>query len=225
MTDKQTINKGLLQLPPATKKTRTSRFYILPNIHQDGIPARPIVSSCGAPTEEISQFVDYYLKPFVVISSFYIKDTTDFLLKLKSFGKTPSGSLLLTLDVCCLYTNIPHEEGIETCRGLLDTRDVQEPPTDDIIKLITLILNKNNFSFNNEHYLQLKGTAMGTCKAPSYANAFMDNVQRRNALLAKLDLIPSTWWRYIADIFAIWPHGEENSLYSSSKINQFHPSI
>ena len=37
---------------------------------------------------------------------------------------------------------------------------------------------KKNFSFNNEHYLQLKGTAMGTCMAPSYTNIFMDNLER-----------------------------------------------
>ena len=179
MTDKQTINKEIFNyLRP--QKPQTSRFYILPKIRKDGIPRRSTVLSCGAPTEKISQFVDFYLKPLVVKTPSYIKDTTEFLLKLKSISKIASGSLLLTctLDVCSLYTDIPHEEGRETCRGLLDTRDVLEPHTDEIIKLITLILNKNNFSFNNKHYLQLKGKAMGTCMAPSYANAFMDNLKR-----------------------------------------------
>ena len=134
--------------------------------------------SCRAPTERIFQFVDHHLCPLVVkrIPS-YIKDTTDFLLKLQSV-RVPSGSLLLTLDVSTLYTNIPHEEGIRAGRNLLNTRDLLEPPTEDIMKLVTLILKRNNLSFNNEHYIQKKGTAMGTLMAPSYANVFMDDLER-----------------------------------------------
>ena len=121
--------------------------------------------------------MDFPLKPLVEKVASYIKDTTDFLLKLKSAGIPPPGSLLVTLDVRSLYTNIPHAEGIEACRELLNTRVVQEPPTENINNLITLILTKNNFSFNDKHYLQLKGTAMGTYMAPSYANIFIDNFQ------------------------------------------------
>ena len=42
-------------------------------------PGRPIVSSNNHPTERISQFVDYYLKPLVCTVPSYVKDTTDFL--------------------------------------------------------------------------------------------------------------------------------------------------
>ena len=33
------------------------------------------------------------------------------------------------------------------------------------------------------------------------------------------------WWRYIDDIFAIWPHGEEHLTTFLGGINNFHPSI
>ena len=177
MTDRDVISKEIFNyLRP--QKPRTSWFCILPKIHKDWILGRPIVSSCGAPTEKISQFVDFILKPLVTKTPWYIKDTTNFLPKLRSVGKVPPGSLLVTLDVRSFYANIPHEEGVEACKELLNARTVQEPPTEDIVKLITLIFTKNNFSFNNKHYLQLKGTAMGTCMAPSYANIFMDNLER-----------------------------------------------
>ena len=29
------------------------------------VPARPIISQCGAPTETIGRFLDYFLKPIV----------------------------------------------------------------------------------------------------------------------------------------------------------------
>ena len=58
--------------------------------------------------------------------------------------------------------------------------------------------------------------------APSYAKAFIHNLERR--MLAKMDAVPSTWWRYIVDVFAIWPHGEEKLVEFLEKINQFHSS-
>ena len=44
-------------------------------------------------------------------------------------------------------------------------------------------------------------------------------------MLANMHAVPSTWWRYIDDIFAIWPHGEEQLILFLEKINQLHPSI
>ena len=39
--------------------------------------------------------------------------------------------------------------------------------------LIRMIFTMNNFSFNDNHYLQIHGTAMGTKMAPYYANLFL----------------------------------------------------
>ena len=41
---------------------RAARFYLLPKIHKPGNPSHPIVSSNGAPTENISAFIDYHLE-------------------------------------------------------------------------------------------------------------------------------------------------------------------
>ena len=139
----------------------------------------------------------------------YVKDTNDFLSKLRGVCLT-SNRLLVTLDVTSLhvYTNIPHEEGLHACREALNTRGVLDPPTDDIINLIKLVLKRNNFAFNNIHYLPKDGTAMGTWMVPSCAKLFMDQLER--GLLQRVERKPTTWWRYIDDIFAIWPHGEES---------------
>ena len=125
---------------------RTARFYLLPKIHKPGNPGRPIVSSCGAPTEKISQFVDYHLRPLVENLPSFIKDTTSFITKLQSLNNIPEGTLLVTLDVSSLYTNIPHHEGIEACTEALNTRTTQQPPTEDLAELINQILTKNNLS-------------------------------------------------------------------------------
>ena len=82
------------------------------------------------------------------------------------------------LDVSSLYTNIPHAEGLDACRESLNTREVLSPSTEDILSLTFLISKRNNFSFNGMHYLQIHRTAMGTHMASSYANIFMDKLER-----------------------------------------------
>ena len=47
-----------------------------------------------------------------------LNDSKFFLRKLDDLKELPPGSLLVTLDVSSLYTNIPHKEGIEACRKL-----------------------------------------------------------------------------------------------------------
>ena len=44
-----------------TDPTKPGRFYILPKVHKQCNPGRPIVSSNPHPTERISQFVDHHL--------------------------------------------------------------------------------------------------------------------------------------------------------------------
>jgi hypothetical protein len=40
------------------------------------------------------------------------------------------------------------------------------------------VLKLNNFMFNNEHYIQVSGTAMGTKVAPSYFNIFTERLDQ-----------------------------------------------
>ena len=146
---------------------RAGRLHILPKIHKQGNPGRLIISSNGHPTERISKFVDYHLKPLVQTLPSYIKDTTHFLLQLQNLGSLPKNAILDTLDVSSLYTNIPNKEGEEACRHFLNTRTLKSIPTERICELIRMILGMNNFSFNGQHFLQTHGTAMGTRMVPS----------------------------------------------------------
>ena len=71
---------------------------------------RPIVSSVNSVTENISSFVDFWLQPLVKLASF-IKDTRDFV-TLVTTTKIPQHSILASVDVSSLYTNIPYKDGI-----------------------------------------------------------------------------------------------------------------
>ncbi len=57
---------------------RTAQFYLLPKIHKslNNPPGRPIVSANECPTERISQFVDFFLKPLIPNIKSYLRDTS-----------------------------------------------------------------------------------------------------------------------------------------------------
>ena len=93
------------------------------------------------------------------------------------------------MDVTSLYTNIPHEEGICCTKELLSFKWKNSwPNNDNLIKMLELVLNCNNFTFTNENYLQINCTAMGTQVAPTYANLFMDSIEKSLHTLEIIDL-------------------------------------
>ena len=219
--DKLIDNKSkqyLIQRDP-----RPGRFYILPKIHKVNNPGRPIVSSNNHPTERISQFVDYHLKPIVCTVPSYVKDTTDFLNNLANLNRLADTAILGTLDVTSLYTNIPHNEGIEACRFFLQKRHDKHIPTETICDLIRIILNMNNFTFNGRHYLQKHGTAMGTKMAPSFANLFLAKFE--HDALRNAPYLPHTWLRFLDDIFFIWTEGSDKLKVFVDYLNNLHPTI
>ena len=202
---------------------KAGRFYLLPKIHKQGIPGRPIVSANGHPTERISEFIDFHLRPHVLALPSYLKDTTDYLRRLETKPTVPDNTVLVSLDVTSLYTNIPHEDGINACREAWDTRDIKDPPTDSLVNLLTIILKCNNFEFNGKHFLQIQGTAMGTKMAPSYANVFMGKLESQ--LLMSVPFQPLSWLRFIDDIDMQWCHGEIKLENFLKEANSFHPTI
>ena len=188
------------------RRSRPTQFYILLKIHRNkqNPPGRLSVSANSHPAEHISQFVDSHLNPLVPKLPSYIKDTTHFLKKLDDFKELPPGSLLVTLDVSSLYTNIPHNKGIEACRKSLNSSghlSRSHHKTEFICDLMRMKLTMKNFEFDNNYYIQLHGTAMGTRMAPAYANLFMGDRERK--LLAQSPLKPFIWWWYMDDIFMV----------------------
>ena len=152
-------------------------------------------------------YVDSHLKPLTLRVESYIKDTTDFLQKLKGLGQLHKNLLLVTVDVVSLYTNIPHKDGIRATKYALETRQNKEPKTWVLLRLLHFILTLTAFKFNDKFYEQVSGTSMGTKCAPNFAILFMDKLERD--FLSTRKLIPLVWWRYIDDIFMIWQHSRE----------------
>ena len=125
---------------------RTPKFHTLPKIHKKGNPGRPVISSIDCTTSKISKFVDFHLQPLVRTIPSYIKDTKDFLNKIKNTEKLPENSYLVTMDVKSLYTNIPNIEGIAATRKWLQNSPLQSVLTKVVTTFLALILTKTSCS-------------------------------------------------------------------------------
>ena len=139
---------------------------------------RPIVSGFNSVTVKLSEFVDSFLKRRAQKCSSYIKDTNDFLTKIRDVKDISSKSILVTMDVSSLYTNIDQNEGADACYENLEQRSKKSIPSSVIRDMIKLVLQRNIFRFRDKFYTQRKGTCMGTPMEPNYANLFMDKFER-----------------------------------------------
>ena len=83
------------------KDPKFARLYLSPKIHKrlENVPGRPVASSCGFYTEQISAFPDFHLQSLTREVKSYIKDTYDFLRKIFSLTDLPSDIILCSPDV------------------------------------------------------------------------------------------------------------------------------
>ena len=135
----------------------------------ENAPGRPVISNCGTPTENVSEFLDSQLKPVMQSSRLYIKDSGNFIKKIKNIGTILKYSILVTADIVGLYPSIPHEAGLKALERTLNNRTNKKVSTEDLVKTAEFVLKNNYFEFNGKVNQQISGTAIGTTFAPPYA--------------------------------------------------------
>ena len=154
---------------------KLGRFYLLPKIHKQfhDVPGRPVTSNSRSYTENISCFIEYYLKPLAQNVKSYIKDRNDFLCKWASLPPLPDDAILCTINVLGLYPNKPHDEGLIATRKALDLRKGKRISTNSLTELTVYVLKNSIFEHNLSFYKQLRITTIGTKIAPPHAVFFL----------------------------------------------------
>ena len=210
--------------PPSSPSARL--FYLLPKLHKSSWcfssmpPGRPIVSDVDSVTRACASLVEHFLGPLARQNESYVRDSTHLMASLLDFT-VPAASLLVTLDVISLYTNIPTDEGIAAVRrAFLRHPDPQRPDL-TILTMISIILKNNFFLFRGERFLQLSGTAMGCAFGSSFANIFLGDWEDKIFEFYK----PPFWRRFIDDIFLIWPLPSERLFSFVDFVNSIAPTI
>ena len=116
-------------------QSKTSNFYGLPKVHKSKIikeaivkqnaeyieclepcdlKVRPIVAGPNCPTRNLSNLLDKILKPLLIHVKSHIKDNLNFLKECSRVNN--ANTILATFDIVSLYTNIPHEFGLEALK-------------------------------------------------------------------------------------------------------------
>lgn len=210
---------------------RPRRFYMLPKIHKPPEtwpvpfrtpPGRPIVSDCGSETYRVADYVDYFLNPLSVKHASYVKDTYHFIEIIKKLT-VPPNSLFFTMDIDSMYTNIDTRAGLAAVQNIFQLFPDPKRPDEQILKLLEINLTKNDFEFNGEFFLQIKGTAMGKKFSPAYANIFMAHWETQ--ALAKCVIKPLQYLRYLDDIWGIWIGTLDQFREFHQVLNTHDPSI
>ena len=109
---------------------------------------------------------------------------------------------MCSFDVSSLFTNILLNGAIEI--GIINIMKHNKNlklSTEDLKELFNYCTKYSNFTFNNEHYNQISGVAMGSILAPILAHVFMSNLEENiDKYKGKK---PEVNCRYSDDIFMI----------------------
>ena len=152
----------------------------------------------------------------------YIRDTGDFLNKLKELGSVPQNALLVTVDVVGLYPSIPHQDGLDALSIKLEQWEDKEIPTEDLLKLAQFFLKNNYFEFNSKVKQQVSGTVIGTKFAPSYACTFMERMETE--FLERKRLKPWVWLKSLT-IYICLDSWKDKLDQFFERLNSFPPNL
>ena len=87
------------------------------------VPGRPIISNSGKSIEKVSKFLDSHLQLIMKKGLSYIKDSGDFISKIKRIGSVPENAILVTADVVGFYPSISHDVGLKALKQALVKRE------------------------------------------------------------------------------------------------------
>ena len=208
-------------------------FYGLPKIHKskkikdatdcqkselivcsepDDLKFRPIVSCRDCPTRSLCDLLDKLLRPFVNKVKYRLKDTWDFLRKLKMDAAVDD--ILITADISSLYTNIVTANGEAAISYYYEMYPSLLPTRFDKTFLIDLYkFCQENLFFRNADiiYRQTSGTGMGRIYAPSLADLKQgfDEVQLEKKIQDTFSPVLSSYFldnygRFLDDINFRW---------------------
>jgi len=198
------------------KQYRIPTFYGTPKLHKDFVngfcKTRPIISKIGSFIEIASKFCDYHLTKLIPKVDSYLKDSFALLHELCTLNTLTPNAKLITADAVSMYTNIDTPHGLEILSQFIHEHALaidDNFPVNTVIKLLTLVMKNNIFSFGDLYFLQKCGTAMGTIVAVKYATIYCAS-HEQNHLLPKYGDQFIYFKRYINDIFLIWLPGRLN---------------
>ena len=144
--------QDLLSNSTASKLTineaRRCQFHIFLKVHKPEVPGRLVVNLAKCHASKISKIVDHYLRQHAKSLPSYIKDTSNFVNRINEKKDINKDTILVSLDVKSLYTNIPNPERIEAVKCALNSVSQKAIATKVIITFLLIVITINNRPFS-----------------------------------------------------------------------------
>ena len=150
------------------------RLYGLPKICKPPCPLRPTVSSIGPIIHEMARFVAdiILIGPLIGKSSHHIKNSTDFVDKLKTIHLEEQ-DIMVSYDVTGLFTSVPIPKAVEVVKSKLEMDPTLQDCTclsvDQTVDLLAFCMNTTYLTYNNNIYGQQQGAAYGISSFPHHS--------------------------------------------------------
>ena len=206
-----------------------SRVYGSPKMHKvkgqvKVPPLRPIVSSIGAYNYNLSKYLAGLVTP-LISTEHSARDSFSFVDELKQL-KLEEGNYVVSFDIVSLFTNIPLQESIDLAVELLFEKDTTiKMSKAQMKKLFHFATSQTHFTYQNQHYDQVDGVAMGSPLGPVLANLFMGKLEK-DWLSGNHgnDHCPIFYRRYVDDIFCVLKSKNQVST-CLTELNNLHKNI
>ena len=135
------------------------------------MPMYPLVSACGTPTYNTFKFITKILQNYCGKTLTFVKDSKDFIKKIKHLSIYPEEETLVSFDVSALFTSIPVPVALKVMNSKISTctsfSNACKIFTEIFMKILESTLTNCIFYFNKKFYKQLQGAAMGSPVSPS----------------------------------------------------------
>jgi hypothetical protein len=203
--------------------SQCGKLYGLCKVHKSDFPMRPVVSMIGTPEYQLAKFLDNLIKPNIP-DTYMLNSTKDFIDRI-NFTNVKPNDIMVSLDVCSLFTNVPLTETINIITDYCFSNQAKLiPPVDKkIFKKLLKLATGGLFMYNGRLYKQIDGVAMGSPLGPTIANFFLANLEME--MFKKTNLIkPTVYLRYVDDVFAIFDCNDTLVNFFNF-INKLHPNL
>ena len=172
-------------------------------------PLRPVISTIPTPAYEVSKVLNNIITKYMP-REFTCKSTNEFISLIKS--QKPD-SVMASLDVEGLFTNVPVNETIEIIlQHVYDNENPSLAPPDipkNYLKCLLEICTTDStfYSPDGTLYRQIDGVSMGCILGPTVANYYVGDLERK-VFRSHPDLKPRTYVRYVDDTFGSFKSNE-----------------
>ena len=200
-------------------------LYGLPKIHKSNIPLRPILAAYNTPFYKLAKWLVNALSD-LTSNEYTLKNTYD-LCHQVSHLKNCNNMYFASFDIESLFTNIPLEETIEIIMNLLFPQedstyeDFNKTEFEEMLRLAT---QHTYFFFNESLHQQIDGISMGSPLGPTFANIFVNSLEKKFLDLCPLEYKPIFYRRFMDDTLVAF-HSPDHIELFLNYINRQHINI